>query len=83
METLSMKELLLSYDESYILKVDVKRMIGMKKKEHNFNKKKQKEIMSINFVLRIKKMLSEESCCGVEVAILCCYQIVVNISFGK
>jgi hypothetical protein len=54
-ETLSLKELLLSYNESYILKVDVKGMIGMKKKKRNFNKRKWKEIMSLNFILKIKK----------------------------
>jgi hypothetical protein len=31
MEGFSLKELLLSYDESYILEIDVKRMIGVKK----------------------------------------------------
>jgi len=33
MEGFSLKELLLSYDESYILEVDVKGMIGVKKKK--------------------------------------------------
>jgi hypothetical protein len=32
MEGFSLKELLLSYDESYVPKVDVKGMIGVKRK---------------------------------------------------
>ncbi len=32
MDELSLKELLLSYDESYVPKVDVEGMIGVKKK---------------------------------------------------
>jgi len=59
-----LKELLLSYDESYIPKVDVERMIGVKKKK-NFSKRKRKEIMSLNFVSRVEKVLNEESSCGV------------------
>jgi hypothetical protein len=33
MEGFSLKEILFSYDENYVLKVDVKRMIGVKKKK--------------------------------------------------
>jgi hypothetical protein len=71
MEGLSLKELLFSYNESYIPKVDVRGMIGVKKKKYGFNKRKRKEIVSINFILRIKKVLSEESCCGIKVAMCC------------
>ncbi len=35
-----MKELLLSYDESYVLEVDVEGMIGVKKKKYGFSKTK-------------------------------------------
>jgi hypothetical protein len=62
MEGFSFKEFLLSYDESYILEVDVEGMIGLKKKKYDFNKRKQKEIMSIISVLRIKKVSNENSC---------------------
>jgi hypothetical protein len=34
------KELLFSYNENYIFKVDVEGMIGVKKKIYNFNKRK-------------------------------------------
>jgi len=64
-----LKEILLSYNESYIPKVDVKRMISVKKIK--INKRKRKEIVSLNFVSRIEKVLSEESCCGVR-TIMCC-----------
>jgi len=50
--------------------MDVKGMIGVKKKKKNFSKRKQKEIVSLNFISRIKKVLSEESCCGVG-AVFC------------
>jgi len=40
MEGFLLKELLLSYDESYVLEVDVERMIGSKKKKYGFNKRK-------------------------------------------
>jgi len=69
MEGFSLKELLLSYDESYI--VDVEGMIGLKKKKYGFNKRKWKEIMFVNFVSKIEKVLSKESCCGVGV-VMCC-----------
>lgn len=71
---------LFSYDEIYVPKVDVERMIGVKKSIYNFSKKKLKEIVFINFVSRIKKGAkrgSEESCHGVGVAMCCslnCYQ---------
>jgi hypothetical protein len=70
MEGFSLKELLLSYNESYIPEVDVEGMIGVKKK-NSFSKKKQKEIMSLIFVSRIEKVLSEDSFCGVRV-VTCC-----------
>ncbi len=54
MKGFSSKEFLLSYNESYVLEVDVEGMIGLKKKKYGFNKKKQKEIMSITFVFRIE-----------------------------
>jgi hypothetical protein len=61
---------LLSYDESYIPEVDVEGMISVKKKK-NFSKRKWKEIVFINFASKIKKVLSEKSCCGVR-AMMCC-----------
>ncbi len=69
MEGFSLKELLLSYNESYIPKVDVEGMISLKKIK--ISKRIRKEIMSLNFVSRIEKVLSEESCCGVR-ATMCC-----------
>jgi hypothetical protein len=33
MEGFSLKELLLSYDESYVLEIDVEELIGVKKKK--------------------------------------------------
>jgi hypothetical protein len=62
--------------------VDIDGMINVKKKKYNFSKRKWKEIVSLNFVLRIEKMLSEESCCGIGVA-MGCFKIFVNISFEK
>jgi hypothetical protein len=62
MEGFSLKELLLSYDESCIPKVDVEGMISMKGK--------QKEIVSLNSISRIEKVLKEESCHGVG-AMMC------------
>ncbi len=43
------------------------------KKKKNFSKKKRKEIVSLNFVSRIKKVLNEESCRGVKVML--CYSL--------
>jgi hypothetical protein len=40
MEGFSLKELLLSYDESYVPEVDVERMIGVKKKKYSVSKRK-------------------------------------------
>jgi hypothetical protein len=57
--------------------VDVEGMIGMKKKKYSFSKRKWKEIVFLNSILRIKKVLSKESYRGVEVAMCCslnCYQ---------
>jgi hypothetical protein len=71
MEGFSLKEFLFSYVESYKHEVDVEGMIGVKRKKYNFSKRKQKEIMSLNFVSRIEKVLSKESYCGVE-ATMCC-----------
>ncbi len=71
MEGFSLMEFLLSYDESYTFEVDVEGMIGLKKKKYGFSKRKQKEIMSITFVLRIEKVLNKKSCHGVEVAMCC------------
>jgi hypothetical protein len=71
MERFVLKELLLSYNESYVPKMDVEGMISVKKYIYSFNKRKQNEIMSLNFVLRIEKLLSEESCCGVRVTMCC------------
>jgi hypothetical protein len=70
MDRFSLKELLLSYDESYVPKVDVEGMISVKKKK-SFSKKKRKEIMSLNFVLKIEKVLSEKSYRGVKAAMSC------------
>jgi hypothetical protein len=66
MEGFSLKKLLLSYDENYVPKVDVEGMIGVNIKKNSLSKRKQKEIVFINFVSRIKKVLNEESYCGVE-----------------
>jgi hypothetical protein len=60
MEGFSLKEFLLSYNESYILEVDVEGMIGLKKKKYGFSKKKWKEIVFVNFISKIEKVLSEE-----------------------
>ncbi len=46
-------------------------MISVKKKKYDFSKKKWKEIVFVNFVLKIVKVLSEESCRGVGVAMCC------------
>jgi len=46
-----LKELLLSYDESYITHIDIEGMIGVKEKK-NFSKKKWKEIF---FCLKDRK----------------------------
>ncbi len=53
-----LNELLLSYDESYVPKMDVEGIIGVKKKKYGFSERKRKEIISINFVSRIQKVLS-------------------------
>jgi hypothetical protein len=75
-----LKELLLSYNESYIPKVDVKGMISVKKIK--ISKRKRKEIVSLNFVSRIEKVLSEESCCGVRM-IICCSLNYYQYFLGK
>ncbi len=54
-----LKELLLSYNESYVLEVDVEGFIGLKKKKYGLSKKKWKDIMSINFVSKIEKVLNK------------------------
>jgi hypothetical protein len=46
MEGLSLKELLLSYNASYVLEVDVEGMIGLKKYIYNFHKKKGRRLYS-------------------------------------
>jgi len=71
MEGFLLKEFLLSYDENYVLKVDVEGMIGVKKNKYSFNKRKQKEIVFVNFVLRIEKVLNDKSCHGIG-ATMCC-----------
>jgi len=71
MEGFLLKELLLSYDESYVLEVDVEGMISLKKNICGFNKKKWKEIVSVTFVSKTEKILNEESYCGVRV-VMCC-----------
>jgi hypothetical protein len=58
MEGFSLKELILSYDESYVLEVDVEGMFGVKKKNYNFSKRKWKEIMFVNLSSKIEKVLS-------------------------
>ncbi len=76
MEGFLLKELLLSYDESYVLKMDVEGVINVKEKK-SFSKRKWKEIVFVNFFLRIKKVPNKESCSGVEVTMCCslnCYQ---------
>jgi len=50
---------LLSYDESYVFEVDVEGMIGLKKKKYGLSQRKWKDIMSINFVSKIEKVLSK------------------------
>jgi hypothetical protein len=52
-------------------KVDVEGMIGMKKKKYSFSKRKWKEIVSLDSILRIEKVLIKESYRGVEVAMCC------------
>jgi hypothetical protein len=52
MEGFSLKGLLLSYDGSYISKMDVEGMIGVK---NSFSKRKWKDIVSINSISRIKR----------------------------
>jgi hypothetical protein len=71
MEGFSLKKLLFSYNESYLLEMDVEGMISLKKKKYGFTKRKWKEIMSINFVSKIEKVLSGESCHGVGAAMCC------------
>jgi hypothetical protein len=66
-----LKELLVSHDESYILEVDVEEMIGVKKKKYSFHKRKWKDIVFVDSISRIKKVLSKESCHGVGV-VMCC-----------
>ncbi len=46
-------------------------MIGVKKKNSNFSKIKWKEIVFVNPISKIEKVLSEESCCGIRV-VMCC-----------
>jgi len=70
MDKFSLKELLFSYDESYVPKVDVEGMIGVNKK-NSFNKRKQKEIVSLNSISEIEKVLSKESCGGVKAVMYC------------
>ncbi len=41
------------------------------RKKKSFNKRKHKEIVSINSISRIKKVLNKQSCCGVR-AMMCC-----------
>jgi hypothetical protein len=71
MEGFLLKVFLLSYDENYVLKVDVEGMISVKKNKYSFNKRKQKEIMSVNFVSRIEKVLNNKSCHGIGAAMCC------------
>ncbi len=66
-----LNELLLSYDENYVLEGYVEGMIGLKKKKNGSSKRKWKEIVSIKCVSKIKKVLSGESCRGVRV-VMCC-----------
>jgi hypothetical protein len=40
MEGFLLKEFLLSYNESYVLEVDVEGMIGLKKKKYGLSKRK-------------------------------------------
>jgi hypothetical protein len=77
MEGFSLKKILFSYYENYIPEVDVEGMINVKKNIYSFNKRKQKEIVSLNFISRIEKVLNEESCHGVGAEMCCslnCYQ---------
>ncbi len=71
MEEFSLKEFLLSYNESYVLEMNVEGIIGLKKKKYGFSKRKQKEILSITSISRIEKVLSEESCRGIGAAMCC------------
>jgi hypothetical protein len=63
MEGFSLKEILLSYNESYVLEMDVEGMFGVKKK-NNFSKRKWREIVSLNSISKIKVVLSKEFCHG-------------------
>jgi hypothetical protein len=71
MEGFSLKGFLFSYVETYVHEVDVEGMIGVKRKKYNFSKRKQKEIMSLNFASRIETVLSKESYRGVKVTMCC------------
>jgi len=73
MEGFSLKELLLLYNESYVLEVDVEGMINLKNKKCNFSKRKWKEIMSINSISKIEKVLNEKSCRRIQATM--CYSL--------
>ncbi len=45
----------------------------MWRKIYSFSKRKQKEIMFVNFISKIEKVLNKESCCGVGV--MMCYSL--------
>ncbi len=55
MEGFLLKELLLSYDESYVLEVDVEGMIGLKKKKYGLSKRKMKGYNVHKFCFKNKK----------------------------
>jgi hypothetical protein len=85
MEGFLLKEFVFSYDESYIHEVDVEGMFGVTKKNYRFNKRKWKEIMFVNSVSKIKKVLSEEPCYGVGATMCCslnCYQHFLHQMIG-
>jgi len=78
-----LKKLLVSHDENCIPEVDIEEMIGVKKKKYSFHKRKWKDIVFVNSISRIKKVLGKESCHGVGAVMCCSLNSIVNISFIK
>ncbi len=67
----SLKALFKSYDNSHISYEDAKGEIGDKKKQYAFHKRKKKALDSDVSMLRMDKLLFEESICNV--GIILCY----------
>ncbi len=60
----------MSYDESYVPKVDVEGIISVEIYIYIYIRK-WKEITFVNSTLRIEKVLNKESCRGVKM-VMCC-----------